>query len=584
MTNLASGVTWGASYGSPTITVSFDYEYQRSGADMQYRIKTTVNAVSGQRYFGYPIYQDITLDGAKKETKTLKSASPSQWSSAIVYTSPWFTVSGKTTGSTALSVKLYSGMGSSRTQTYSYSLSVSPAASGVSAANGEIGAAVKITVTRYSNQFTHTLTYAFAGQTGTIASGSTASSVSWTPPLSLCSAVPNAVSGNCTITCTTKSGSTVVGTNTVTITLSIPASVVPVISEGAVSISPYSNNSVVSGWGIYLQGYSGVQAVFDDTKISGAYGSTITAKSVSVDGKSYSSPFKSAYFSAYGAKTLTAIVTDSRGRKAQHTVAFEVLPYSKPSLNKPSAERSTADGTASSSGTYIKLYSQVSYSACGDNNAVSMSAQCRSVGGTWGEASQMQPGVSLVIGDGLIAITATYEAKITVSDSLGNTDSFISPIPTDFAAFHIKPGGKGAAFFKYAEQDGALEINGKIIADNIGSDYIVERAVTGSWTYRKYASGDVVMEYGGDITFPGLGDAAGIGIDGYYVVGVNVELPVTLAHKYCIVTASVNWMYAEWVQAGYVDTQHVKIRKFANGNGINNTTNYVSIIVHGKWK
>lgn len=78
MTSLASNVTWGASYGSPTITVSFDYEYQRSGADMQYRIKTTVNAVSGQRYFGYPIYQDITLDGTKKETKTLKSASPSQ--------------------------------------------------------------------------------------------------------------------------------------------------------------------------------------------------------------------------------------------------------------------------------------------------------------------------------------------------------------------------------------------------------------------------------------------------------------------------------------------------------------------------
>ncbi len=115
-------------------------------------------------------------------------------------------------------------------------------------------------------------------------------------------------------------------------------------------------------------------------------------------------------------------------------------------------------------------------------------------------------------------------------------------------------------------------------------DYIVERAVTGSWTYRKYASGDVVMEYGGNLTFPGMDDASGAGVDGYYMAAVDVELPVTLAHKYCVPVCSVDWTYAEWVQAGILDTKHIKIRKFANGNGINNTTNYVSIVVHGKWK
>lgn len=508
MTNLASSVTWGSSYGSPTITVSFDYEYQRSGPDMQYRIKTTVNTVSGARYFGYPIYQDITLDGTKAETKTLKSASPSQWSSAIVYTSSWFTVKSKTTGTTALSVKLYSGMGSSRTETYSYSLSVSPAASAVSAASGNIGSTISIAITRYSTSFTHTLTYSFAGKTGTIASGSTAGTVSWTPPMDLCSAIPSATSGKCTITCTTKSGSTTVGTASTQITLSVPSDVVPTLSDGAVSIAPYSDNSVVSGWAIYLQSYSGVQATFDDTKISGAYGSTITAKSVSVDGKVYSSPFKSDYFTAYGTKTLTATITDSRGRTAKQSVTFEVLPYSKPSLSNPRAERSTAGGTASEAGTSITCCSKISYSSCGGANVCLLTAQYRTMSGTWGEASAMEADTPLTIGDGLVSIMATYEAKISVVDSLGNEDTFTAVIPTGFATFNAKAGGKGVAFFKYAETDGALEIGGDIsisgkadvtgnaaiggsltIGGNAVADYVIEQGVSDVWTYRKWANG-----------------------------------------------------------------------------------------------
>ena len=75
MTSLAAGVQWGS---SPVITASFEYEHRRSGSDMQYRVKVTINPLtSSGSYFGYPIYSQITLAGSVVDSETLKAASPS---------------------------------------------------------------------------------------------------------------------------------------------------------------------------------------------------------------------------------------------------------------------------------------------------------------------------------------------------------------------------------------------------------------------------------------------------------------------------------------------------------------------------
>lgn len=63
----------------------------------------------------------------------------------------------------------------------------------------------------------------------------------------------------------------------------------------------------------------------------------------------------------------------------------------------------------------------------------------------------------LVTGDVDILTTASYEAKIEIADKLGNTASFSAVIPTADVAFHLRPGGKGAAFGKYSEKE-ALEV------------------------------------------------------------------------------------------------------------------------------
>lgn len=83
-------------------------------------------------------------------------------------------------------------------------------------ASGTLGTALTINTNRKSSSFTHTLTASWNGKSDTIATKTTAASVSWTPPLSWCT---EGASGTCTITCTTYNGSTSLGSNTCSLTL-----------------------------------------------------------------------------------------------------------------------------------------------------------------------------------------------------------------------------------------------------------------------------------------------------------------------------------------------------------------------------
>lgn len=104
----------------------------------------------------------------------------------------------------------------------------------VSASSVTMGNEVTITTNRNSTSLTHDLTYSFGGSTGTIATG-VGDSYKWKVP-DLVSKIPNKSSGTCTITCNTKSGSTVIGTSTVTITLNIPAKSAPTTSASTVKM------------------------------------------------------------------------------------------------------------------------------------------------------------------------------------------------------------------------------------------------------------------------------------------------------------------------------------------------------------
>lgn len=128
MANFDTALKWTSN--SPAIYLTVKYGKHRSGADMIYSVELSISAVSGSgKSFGYPIYAQITVnnEGSPRYTHTMKTKDTSKWSDPIRWNTGDFTVSNKVDGSTPLKVRLYSGSGSSRDQTWTFDMGVDPA-------------------------------------------------------------------------------------------------------------------------------------------------------------------------------------------------------------------------------------------------------------------------------------------------------------------------------------------------------------------------------------------------------------------------------------------------------------------------
>lgn len=113
----------------------------------------------------------------------------------------------------------------------------------VGASSIKMGGSLSIITNRKSSAFTHTIKYAFGGATDTIKTGVGASCV-WNVP-DLASKCNNALSGTATITCITYNGSTKIGEETCTVTLTVPGVSTPSFSASGVdmgnSVTVYTN-------------------------------------------------------------------------------------------------------------------------------------------------------------------------------------------------------------------------------------------------------------------------------------------------------------------------------------------------------
>lgn len=210
------------------------------------------------------------------------------------------------------------------------------AASTLTVSNGTIGTALSIGINRNNSSYTDTIAYTFGTASGTIATKTSSDSVSWTPPLSLASEIPNASTGTCTLTCTTYNGSTVIGTTTKSITLTVPQSLAP-----TVSVSYADTIAQCLTWGLLVQSRS--KLAFTITA-SGQQGATIASYSTSVNGTSYNSAsFTTDVLLYNGTNSYTVTVTDSRGLQTVSTGTFSVVTYSNPSLTLTLCDRNDSD-------------------------------------------------------------------------------------------------------------------------------------------------------------------------------------------------------------------------------------------------
>lgn len=218
-----------------------------------------------------------------------------------------------------------------------------PRTSSVTCADGNIGSATTININRASSTFTHTLEYNFLGLTGTIATKTSSTSIGWTIPTSFYSKIPNANSGKGTITCSTYSGNTLIGTSTCTFNAFVVNSN-PTIS-GTVEDTNTSAITATGDKNKLIRYISNAKVVITATAKNSA-----TISLVKVVNGSQTKTTSTSTINSVDSGTFSLSCVDSRGLSASTTVTKSLVEYIKPVitgviLNRPSTTSNTINAS-----------------------------------------------------------------------------------------------------------------------------------------------------------------------------------------------------------------------------------------------
>lgn len=238
------------------------------------------------------------------------------------------------------------GLHGTITVSASLSLTTIPRSSSVSVSAGVIGSAVTININRQSSSFKHTVRYSWAGKSGTIATN-VDTSTSWTIPLDFANDIPNSASGTGTVFVDTYSGNTKTGTQSTTLTASVPANVKPTFTGVSLSDLNGAAQNLIPNGNTFIQVISNIKVGFNDAV--GSYGSSITGYYAEIIGKNQSTSSNGGslgIMNYHGTIKIRASVSDSRGRWSDaREVSVTVLEYFAPALSFSIARTGSTSST-----------------------------------------------------------------------------------------------------------------------------------------------------------------------------------------------------------------------------------------------
>lgn len=333
-----------------------------------------------------------------------------------------------------------------------------------------MGTAKSFTISRASSSFTHKVYYFFGNTSGTISENAT-TSFSWTPSRDLGNQIPNSLNGTGSIRVDTYRGSTLIGRKSKNFTLYVTGDMMP--SFNLVITGSNLNN------GRYIRTMSSYNAAINGAV--GSYGSTVKSYSISGEGLSTNSTSgTSGILYNAGAFTITASITDSRGRTTTKTGTVTVVDYRQPGLYLSGLTRINASGVLQDDGAYAQATISYSFSDLDGNGTLSnktYSVQYKEKGVNTAFqvlASGSVPslnGTDFVIQNTSIAldIAKSYEILVILNDTI-NSVSASGMLAAASCVLNIEQSGVGIG--KYYER-GALDVGGDLYANGnlIMGDY-----------------------------------------------------------------------------------------------------------------
>ena len=569
--------------------------------------------------FTYYLSGSVTIDGTTVFSCTSSSGSHNVTihsqnteygiSAASGSAPPWTSgsITGSTDGSKSVTIAFnFSGYsidgrganGFNTTNQATVALYTIPRKSSCSMAATNLGSAGTISISRASSSFTHTLTYTFGSATGTIATKTSSTSVSWTPALTLANQIPNSTSGKVTITCSTYSGNTLIGSTTCTATLSVPSSVVPTLTS---LTATRVDGTVPSSWGIYVQNKSKVTLTINGA--AGSRGSTISAYSITGGGYSgTSSSLTTGLLTTSGTISFTAKVKDSRGRwSAEKTVSISVVAYSPPTFTNYLTQRCNSSGTETTNGTYGRGLINFTYASCSGKNTITTAvAYKRSTASSYTTTSvTFSSGTAFTFGGGNLSTDYSYDIRYTLTDAFGSI-VVVDSLSTASVLMDFKSGGTGIGIGKVAETDNLFDVgmNAKfrgMVSGKVASLDGNDGAITGDFNDYKelgvfYVSSNTAVQeisnrpcnYAGTLYVKNAFNN-GQSSSGTWIYRLQIFIPYTGEDIYLrSITVSETagvWSYGEWTAIGKsMDVSHAtsadsatKATKDGSGNTITST-------------
>lgn len=319
-------------------------------------------------------------------------------------------------------------------------------ASTLNVSGGTLGVAQTITADRKVSSFTHTLTWECGSYSGTIATKSTATSWSFTPPLELANTATQLFPAGVYFKLTTYNGSTVVGTSDQTVVMKIPTSIKPTCTVNITDPTGYS-----ATYGGYVQNKSKMKITVTATP---AYGSPITGYSIIANGNTYSdNPATTGVITASGTNTIIGKATDKRNRTGSATTTINVLAYSSPKITF-TMHRCDQDGTENMTGSYCKVSYKAVITSLSNKNSKSIKLRYKKTSDTTytfrtiNMESYTQEGSEIFSAeDG-----SSYNVQMQAIDSF-ETSTTTAELSTGFSIMHIAASGRGLAIGKISQAD-----------------------------------------------------------------------------------------------------------------------------------
>jgi hypothetical protein len=453
----------------------------------------------------------LTIDGIKYSFSSTFNEEETTSGSQTLY-SKTVNITHNSNGTKTLSCSAsYTSGVSSGTVTTSASkvLTTIPRASSLTAGNGTLGASQTLTITRADSSFKHKITYTCGDVSGYAAGSSTeftsATSILWTPPLSLANQNTSGTSVSVTLYLKTyTSGGTQIGSVTKTISCAIPASVKPSCTVAVTDPTGFADT-----YGSFIKGLSKFKVVVTPTT---SYGSPIASYHITANGATYTAAsFTTGVLKSSGNLTVNATVKDKRGRSGSASVTNAVIDYTAPVIVKLTVDRCNEDGTANEQGDYAKAVFTANVTSLNSKNtAVYVLKYKKSTEEEYTEVVLDELANNFAVTNQSYVFEAdsgsSYGVELEGKDNFGTTKRATS-VSTGFVLMHWKADGTGVGIGKISEESDLLDVglkarfNSPVFGNVMGLSYLPDVSAnsdmndyltTGSYAVKSNADAETI--------------------------------------------------------------------------------------------